>query len=165
MKTNFFIAGLLIFILGSCSVPKYVPPAEYLDVADYGSYIQVITEQRQKIHGELIAVDGDEMIVLEEGKNICQSIPMKDVNKFTIYFAQPKNYGWTIPTYGLASMSHGYAAMFSLPVNLLVTSIVSYNGAKEFRYNNKQLVNITDMSMFARFPGGLPEGITLKDLE
>ncbi len=161
MKTKVSTLFLLISVLfSSCTRQKYLPNSKEIDVNQYGSYIEVYPLNETSVKGELISIDKVELMVLtkQDEKSILKTIPIGRGLKFKLRYARGKRYGWTIPTYTALSFMHGWAAMFSLPVNLAVTILITNSGAQAFTYKNED-IRFEELQMFARFPGGIPEYI------
>jgi hypothetical protein len=167
MKTSLMMAGLLsALFLCSCSPAIYLSKPENIDVNRYGSYIKVVRTAGANIKGELIAVDSTKLVILETlSKGIVLSfVPVGEIKRFKLRYAKPRNYGWSIPVFAAATISHGWFAIISLPVNIMVTSIVTATGATAFTSKNRD-ISYRDLSMFARFPQGIPPGIDLSTLK
>ena len=164
MKTKLILSGIIAVVLNSCTVPRYLPNVKDIDVNPYGSYIVIYQKTGVPVKGELLAIDNNKLIVLLSsfGVNNHISIPVNDIRKFTLHYAQPKNYGWAIPVYTIATLTHGFYAALTLPVNLIVT--ISVAGVKAFTYNNKN-ISLQNIKMFARFPQGLPPGVELSEIK
>lgn len=158
-------------MIGSCTTPAYLPTYDKIDISQYGSYIQVYQVASSiVITGELIAIDSNSLVVLSEMNNKDTNarkpviVPLKDVNRFTLLYAQPRHYGWAIPVYSLATISHGFFAIFTLPFNLIVTFSTTVGGEKAFKYSSKNMT-YDKLKMFARFPQGIPSEIVLADIK
>lgn len=167
MEHKLIILGILLALLNSsCKAPAYLPEAEEIAINEFGSYITVNLLAGQDIEGELITIDNSTLNVLtkENESNQLRSIAMADVKSFKLMYAQPKKYGWTIPVSALVTLSHGYFAVFTAPINLIVTSITTVRGANAFTYTEKSM-SWEDLKMFARFPQGLPPNIEMENLE
>jgi len=59
------------------------------------------------------------------------------IKSYRLKFARSRDYMWTIPVFALATASHGLYFIFSLLVNLIVTTAVAAGTAAAFKYNNK----------------------------
>lgn len=164
MKTNILFIGLLIFLFSSCTTPRYLPSSEQIDVNEYGSYIKITHKTASNIDGELIAIDSNEIVVLSEETKKCVTVPVTEVKHFTLRYAKPKHYGWTIPVFTLATIGHGYFLIFTAPVNLIVTISVTASGEKAFTYSDKDMT-YDKLKMFARFPQGTPPNIDLASIK
>ncbi len=167
MERKLIILGIVLaFLSSSCKAPAYIPEAEEIGVNEFGSYITVNLPEGLQVEGELIAIDSLNIKVLTKEKDIKQfvTIPTADISSFRLTYAQPKQYGLAIPGSALLSISHGYFAIFTLPANIVVTSIITARGAKAFTYSEKHM-SWEDLKMFARFPQGIPNHIEVADIK
>lgn len=160
MESKAFIPLLLLMIVvSSCSAPKYVPESGEIPFSAYGSFIEVQQLTGPNIEGELIAVDSLTMFVLTgDDLRQLQNLPVQNIEKFKLTYAQPANHGWTIPVYTLSTATHGAWLIFTAPINAVVTSLVTARGANAFTYNEKAM-SYEKLRMFARFPQGIPPNI------
>ncbi len=164
MKNKIILTGLLIFILSSCSSLIYLPSSEKINVNENGSFIRINSQTKSSIEGELISIDSNNIIILNAKKNLCETIPLKDVNRFNLRYAKPKHYGWTIPTAIILPAIHGVYSLFTIPINLIVTISVTSSGENAFTYNKKN-ITFDKLKMFARFPQGLPSNIDIANIK
>lgn len=161
MEPRTFIPLLLLIVfVSSCSAPQYVPKVKEIPFSAYGSHIEVEQHTGPGIEGELIAVDSLSMFVLvrNESPGQLQNIPVQNIEKFKLTYAQPASHAWTIPVYTLSTVSHGLWLIFTAPINAVVTSVVTARGANAYTYN-EEAVSYKELSMFARFPQGIPPTI------
>ena len=170
MKNKVTILVLLAIIMSSCTTPAYLPSSDRIDVNQSGSYIKVSRKSNENIEasafvkGELIAIDSNNMVVLSAKTNSCIAVPMNDVKRFELKYARGKHYGWTIPVFSLASIAHGLFGIFTIPVNLIVTTAVTLSGENAFIYKGKN-ITYDQLKMFARFPQGIPSNIDLESIK
>lgn len=165
MKTNLIICAIAISLLCSCATPHYLPEAENIPSSQYGANIKVYRFKAQAIiQGELIAVDSTKIIVRSDATHLCREIPKSEIQRYLVRYAEGYHYGWAIPTYALATFSHGFLLVITMPVNILVTSIITGNAENEFTYKEKHLP-YEQLNMFARFPQGIPPNIKLEDIK
>lgn len=171
MRIKSVLKGLTIAcLLGGCASPKYLPAYDAVDMSEYGSRITVEKTAGQEIKGELIAIDSNSLIILADSNYIKRMnstiiiIPRDEVQKFRLRYARSKNFGWTIPFFGLATFSHGYYLVISAPVNLIITTAITVATASQFEYNEKEMT-WERLKMFARFPQGIPPGINVNSLK
>jgi|WetSurMetagenome_2_1015567.scaffolds.fasta_scaffold06554_2 hypothetical protein len=168
--------GLIILILCGCKTAKYLPQSEAIDINEYGSFINVSLTNKKTINGELLSVkDGILTVLTDSATNKkAVTIPVILVKKFYLLYARPKNYGWTIPVYAASTLLpfpdpagddfmpfHGFFALLTVPINLIVTSTVVRNS---FRYNNAS-ITYEQLKMFARFPQGIPANINITSIK
>jgi hypothetical protein len=165
MKNKTGLLALLLILLGGCNagLPKYLPSADQLGVNEHGSYISLSMQDGPGLQGELIAIDTDSIVVLEKSTQSCVVMPVSGIKRYSLYYAQPKNYAWTIPLYSLVTISHGWFMIISFPVNLISTSIIYREGKNAYRYRANE-ISYESLKMFARFPAGLPPGIDLASI-
>ncbi len=147
-------------------MPGYLPEAEQIGENQYGSYITVNRINDSVVKGELIAIDSTRLIVLVNTDSIkrAETLQTKEISSFTLRYAKPKKYGWTIPVYTLATLFHGFFLALSAPVNLIVTISVTSSGIQAFQYSEKEMT-YEKLKMFARFPQGIPPEIDITSLK
>ncbi|MCX6252386.1 MAG: hypothetical protein NTX61_16760 [Bacteroidetes bacterium] len=163
MKTNLISAlVLLVIFLSACTAPRYVPKTQDLDVNVYGSYIMIKPLQGTKVNGELLAVDTNRLTVLmDSGKQKKVSfIPLKEVKGFTLQYARPKSYWWSVGTFTALCISHGVWAAVTIPVNLIITAGIALGANNDFKYH-KDDITYDQLKIFARFPQGIPADVVL----
>lgn len=156
----------LIFILlwSSCISLKTVPVVDQLPIHVKGSTVKINRIGKSSVTGELIAINEDEIIYLIEKppKHIVTSIHKNLVKSITVILSRASNNrninsreSKLIP---LMSLGHGWWGVFTLPINVAVVFL-----ANRKKYQIK-LNSSEELSKFARFPQGMPEGISLNDL-
>ncbi len=159
--------ALIAFMFAQCaSAPKYVPAKEMITSSVYGSYVVIKNIKNETFKGELLAVDDEKVIMLTHDNDQFEVIEEKiiAIKDFTLRFAQPTDYSWSIPTSFLLSFSHGWFAILSAPVNIFITSSVAASGSSSFTYDKKQ-VSVEDLAKFARFPQGFPPNLSYERIE
>lgn len=164
MKTNVAIYTLFLALLCSCNSHKPLPKSSEIDVFEYGSYIEVRFDKSSTIKGELIALDSNEIVVLNKKTKICETIALEKVKSFTLKYANAPNYGPSIPLLTLLTLSHGYFLLLTAPINLIVTMTVTISGEYDFSYSNKDMT-YEKLKMFARFPQGIPPNIDIEAIK
>jgi hypothetical protein len=163
MKTKLFpVFIFILFAFSGCIVPKYLPKTQVIDVNQYGSYIKINRIQGPNVNGELLAVDTTSLIVFADSskQKIVKIVPVSEVKGFTLRYAQPKNYWWTLFAFPGICVSHGWWAIISVPINLIISAAVSVSAENAFTYS-KNDINYDQLRMFARFPGGIPSNVIL----
>lgn len=157
MKTKkYLLFAFVLVMVSSCYAPKYLPNTNKIDIGVLGSFIKITQNSHNIYAGELIEVNNQQIIILDNVSKEPIAIDKKDVKKFQLFYAQPKNYGAYIPLFILNPLMHGKFAIFTIPFHLLITIPVTVSGANDFTYTNKNLT-YEELKMFARFPQGLPE--------
>jgi hypothetical protein len=164
MKTNIIIITLIILVTAACKTPGYLSSSDQIDINEYGSYIKLFRETADPVMGELIAIDSTEAVVLTAAENRCIVVPMKDIVKFKLRYASSKHYGWTIPLLAVLPLMNGLFAILTMPFHLIVTVSVTASGERAFQYSNKNMT-YDMMTMFARFPQGIPPGIEISSIK
>ncbi len=164
MKTKLILAAAFLGMMSSCITPDYLPTTDNIDVNEHGSYIRLTNKDNTYANGELIAIDTTRVLILNEETLKCDSVPIDRVDYFKLRYAQPKHYGWTIPVFSLFTLTHGVYALFSMPINLIVTTSVTVSGEKAFQYNQDDMT-YERLKMFARFPQGVPPHVDLNTLQ
>ena len=139
MKNDFILFALLFTILQSCTTVSYLPHYSEIGTHPRGSYIKVTNVDLAIIQGELIAIDENRMVVFNDELKKCVSIPNETVKKFNLRYAKPKNYGWSLLVFPLLSLSHGFYAIVTMPINLIVAISVTAAGHSAYTYTQKNL--------------------------
>lgn len=160
-----FLGLVLMLLLSSCKAPAYLPESEDIGTHAFGSYIIIDLNEGKDLEGELISIDEEALLVLpKQGDLQIQNVPTGNIKSFTLMYAQPKNYGWSIPVSVLITASHGVFAVFTAPINIIVTSVVTARGQKAFTYRDQD-ISMEELKMFARFPQGLPPQIEVAEVK
>jgi hypothetical protein len=155
---------LLAVIINGCASPHYLPSSENIGISPYGSNIEISRKEASDINGELIAIDENQIYVLADSESKCITVPLSKVRRFRLRYARPKHYGWTIPLFTLATISHGYFLIITAPLNLIVTVAVTVSGENSFVYNNRK-ITYEELKMFARYPQGIPQNIDIAKIK
>lgn len=166
MLTRLSLFGfILVAAFGYSSAQKELPALDSMAISPYGSHIRIEKYDKEKIEGELIAVDSASIYVLTDqtGTPGAIIVPADQVQHYEIFYARRRNYEWTIPVYSLSTISHGWWLIFSLPVNLIATIMITIGGKRAYRYTEYD-ISYDELKMFARFPQGIPEGVELQDI-
>lgn len=163
MKTKIiFITILITFVSIGCRAPKNLPLPEQVDTYQYGSIVKVRTIENEIYKGELLTVDTIGLLILpaDTTQKDARFIPHSNVKDYIVFYAKPKNYNWAIPIYSITTASHGWFLIFSLPINLIWTSVTSSNAVNAYRYKSK-ILPLNQLRMFSRYPQGLPPAYPL----
>lgn len=163
MRINLFLIVLFGLFTG-CMTPSYLPDAKEIDVNQHGSFINVNKTDTQNVLGELISVDSMNIIVLNEETLKCVAIPRDSIKSYSLSYARPKHYGWSIGVLTVLTIGHGYFAAFTLPANLVGTSVVTTNGELAYKIRDSK-IPFEKLKMFARFPQGIPQNLSLEDIK
>jgi hypothetical protein len=94
----------------------------------------------------------------------CVTVYIDEVKRFVLRYAKPKHYEWTIPLGIINPFIHGYYALITLPMHLIVTITESTLGENAFKYSDKNMT-YGKLRMFARYPQGIPPEIDLTSIK
>ena len=162
-------------LIASCTTPRYLEGASTHHLSPHGSYLTVKvnpninntgTNNGTSFKGELIQIDDINLYLLTENKEKKEitTISLGDIKKYSLRYARAKSYGWTIPLYTAFTLSHGLFLIFTLPINLIATTWIFVNANNDYLFTSKDL-KIEELYKYARFPQGLPEGVSLEELK
>ena len=155
----------MVLIWGSgCSSQKKLPTHQQIGTHPYGAYIVAVQISTHETKGELIAVDSNQLIILQKHSETCVAIPLNQITVYKIRYARSNNKAWIIPFFTLSTVIHGFIAIITAPLNLIVTSAVIINDRNELSYTHKN-ISYEQLKMFARFPQGIPDGVKLEDIK
>lgn len=167
MGPRLFILIILMTLPSvGCKAPAYLPEPENVGNNEFGSHITIHLLEGSEVEGELISIDEGSLIILtqKKGMNQLRNVSIEQIRNFRLMYAEPASYGATIPVSALISLSHGYFALITAPVNLAVTGITTTRATRAFTYDQED-ISWDELKMFARFPQGLPSNIKVTDLE
>jgi len=167
MKTKpafLLLHALFVLLLGSCQTAKYLPDSTEIGFGLYGGQVELRKTDKQFLTGELIALDSTSLLIRQDANKGCVQVPIAEVNNFTLRYARPKKYWWSVPVYTLVTLSHGFFLVYSAPANAIATSTVAITGENAYQYSQKQLT-YDQLRMFARFPQGMPPGVKPEELK
>lgn len=164
------ITGMLaLFTVGCASTTapsKWLSPPQETQRLAYGGWISINYQNDRtpsEVHGELIAVHPDSVLVLTV--NHLFAIPLNKITKAKLT-AFDANTGplalWSVVG-TLSTLSHGVGLIISAPVWIITgtaaTSAQSY--IPQLSFPKKSW---TEFRPFARFPNGLPPGLERQTL-
>lgn len=170
MKTRLLLSFIILILLfTACSYPAFLPPASLADKHPNGAYIQLRTKTGDRHYGELIAADTTNLYILlsPEYHSIkkCIKVPAKDVERYKVRLVRPKNYTSAVILFPLATpFIHGILSVVSAPINLLVTASVAASSHNSFVFKANE-APLPSLYRFARFPGGIPDGVALSSIQ
>jgi hypothetical protein len=158
------LSFVFFILLIGCKSHEYLPKPAEIGTSTHGAYIQSYLDDGTRFSGELIAIDSIHIIVLSEKDQQCKQYPTKELGRYSLRYAQSKNYAWTIPVFSLLTLMHGYIAVFTFPVNLITTIAVTVGAQDAFVYKKSDMP-VDKLHLFARFPQGLPKGLALSEIK
>lgn len=153
MKRILIVLTGIILISGCATTYNYLPEMDELSSSPYGSYISVRTAEYGSFKGELLAVEGDTLVIGDLNKPQYQKVDSKLVNYSFIQFGKYK----TFVLAPVISISHGLWMIFTVPINAIVALSLSTADRVESRFYNPDLKTVY---VYARYPQGLPEGFS-----
>ncbi len=159
------LVALFVLLIQACSLPSGLPAPEELPYHTRGAQIRVSTAFSEHLYGELIAVNGEELLVLphDKRKEGLVAFQLEDLHSFRVYYAEGPDLLWAVIVYSLTSFSHGVWFVISLPVNLVATSVLRSGAVSEYILRPKDITP-DELRRFARFPQGIPEHIDEKSI-
>lgn len=172
MKINYYSIVILLGLImaSSCKGPEGLPLPSEMPFQGTGAHIRIEQTNRQYVQGELIASNERGVYVLSRFANPEQIVEKElkfllwhEVKAYTLHYAKGKNHNWRIPVYTLSTISHGFFLVFTLPINLIVTSIAAANATNEYALRKTELPHM-ELWRYARFPQGVPDGLALEDI-
>jgi hypothetical protein len=167
MKNLHYVLILSVtFMCCSCAPVAYLPTSDKIGEYQYGSYIHIRTIEKTSLKGELIAVNAYYVYLLNNnaGRRL-DSVAREQITDFKIKFANSNTglYAASIPLSALVTITHGFYLVFTLPLNVITTSIVAIDAGKAFEIS-KNSIRWDDLSMYARFPQGIPANVRKQDI-
>ena len=96
-------------------------------------------------------------------KNICSAIPRELVNGFDLQYAKPHMNYWTTPASLVLSLSHGFFVAPSMLFNWAFTA-GTRSQLRSMSFSDEAEMSIDALHPFARFPRGLPQGVTKNNI-
>ncbi len=165
---------LLLFILiqaVSCSVPRGLPAPEELPYETKGAAFYVKLHDGTEYRGELIASDAVALYVLPEAnqhpnrrrQTSVEQIPWDAIDNYRVYYAHGKSLALFPPLYAVMTLSHGWFSILTMPVNLIATITAHITSQHEHVLRKKDIAPEA-LSLFARFPQGIPPNVSLGDI-
>lgn len=173
LALKLLLAAAIAIFSGCASVQApsgYLPAASETQWDVHGGWITVEYSDRGTIStadGEFIAFQDSVIYVLTESEPV--SIRCKEVRSasFDIYSKKTGLFaGWTLLG-SVSVLSHGYFAVFSLPLWLLtgIPSTISESLDGRYAENTPTIYWWQSISKFSRFPQGIPKQVDLRELK
>ncbi len=159
----FFVLALSVFTLSGCVNNAKLPKYNEIGSHPYGVIIEMAYRSDEFLTGELIAVNDSNVYILSSNYKTCMEIPKKQIKYYEIQFAQPKHYGLSMLLLPFSTISHGYFALLTFPINFVATTIITATSEYNYTIRDKKL-KYEQLHMYARFPQGIPDGVRLTDI-
>lgn len=153
---------IALLLLGCASTPRVprdydLAPAERM-YSGHGSWVFVSQRDGETLQGELLAVDGERIVILPLSPARAREIPVKDVRAVKVSRhsgGAGDAIGWAFAG-TVSTVSHGFFLLLSAPVWIVTGAVSSHSAVNEVVLDcpptDPQLRN------WARFPQGLPAG-------
>jgi hypothetical protein len=166
-RTICYAAALLAAGSGGCwSVPNARRPAQEVAITSgKGATAHVELVGGADLWGELVAVGDGQIWILSSGSRL-KTLSLPSVQRVTlgVFWSNPTGYAAWTSLGALSTLSHGGFLIFSLPIWLLTgipSSIYESNrGVVEYPTQPTRVLRL-----YARFPQGIPAGVTAADVE
>jgi len=158
------LTGLIIGF-SSCSGIHKLPEPNEVGATKYGSIIRLQTAFGVTLQGELIAVTDSSIFFLS--KYGLTEMKPHEIRNPELRVSMTHSKLNTINIWGsinpLTTLAHGWFLIFTLPANLLVSTITMSSAGRSYYYIpllDYDLMQV--LPKFARFPQGFPEGLDLR---
>lgn len=157
-----FAAALVIACVHNDNPDPRNPSADEISRSGYGGWI-VVHRATDELSGELIAIDQTGIWIYPPSRDVLWKVRSEAVRSAEVYLWAHSLDSWRFLG-GLLSISHGFWGLITLPLWLGVSSSIvnGENDAAMVRYPDKPW---NQLSMWARFPQGLPANITRESLK
>ena len=171
---------VLLIICYSCQVNKNLPLTKDVDNFPYGAQAQLVHKDNLKLNfeknvreliAEIIAIKYDTIYLKSSlRERPVYAIHKDQINKMNILFSltsdNPEQFAIWATMLCLITISHGVFAPFTLPLNLIIGANTAEGAAQSsFATSYPDKISWEDLKKFARFPQGLPEGVTVYSLK
>jgi hypothetical protein len=166
---RFSIGGALACAAcASNTVPKgWLPKPEEAPAAAYGGWIELAYQEGQidrRMDGELIAVSGDSVWVLNERGGLVLATASVKKGKLTAYAAEKGRMATWTGLGAVATISNGGFLLLTAPMWIIGGSVAT-GGESRAPERKSPPLSWVELAPFARFPQGMPVGIELTGLQ
>ncbi len=153
----------------SCSTVKApsgtVPVRNALATDAFGGWIELsLITPKDSISGEFIATCNDSLYIMDRGEVKIYPISNIRLARLVIFKNMSGAFGaWTF--FGsLFTISNGGFLIFTLPATLIMGIATTIGEAKRLNFLDYPSNSFENLSKYARFPQGIPEGLNIADL-
>jgi hypothetical protein len=163
-----FVIGLIV-LLNSCSSVKAplgtVPVRNALATDTFGGWIELsLISPKDSISGEFIATSNDSLYIMDRGEVKIYAVSNISLARLVIFKNMSSTFGaWTFLG-SLLTISNGAFLLFTLPTTLIMGISTTIGEAKRINFLDYPSNSIENLSKYARFPQGIPEGLNIADL-
>lgn len=157
-----------LVVLGACGGnPRPTPPTiEMMERQGLGGQVVVTTHSGAAVNGELIAVDAARVYVLQRPlrPGAFVAIDLRSISSANLFRYEPQG---GLGTWGLvgalSTLSHGFVLVLSAPTWLVTAGVVS-GFEQDHIVMSYPKTTWREISMWARFPQGLPPNVDERSL-
>jgi hypothetical protein len=132
------------------------PTLEYMQQKGYGGWIEVTDRDDKVTRGELLAIDNRAIWIntVADGTQVINLYAVRRAELFTY------KSDWGFGAWGalgvLSSATHGFLAIFSMPIWILSSSLAAAAESSHVRLRLPE-DEVEDLAKWARFPQGMPK--------
>lgn len=170
MKQKYIISSLLVLALlaNACTtINTTLPKPAELNEYTKGMWMECDITDGTKIEGEILVLD-DKQVLLLTKTDLTKTVSKNVISKARIDFSLTTNYPEKLKSADLIpllTISHGVYMFITLPINLaIVVPTVSTHRRGSYAAEYPLEIAWEEISKFARFPQGVPEGIDYTQL-
>tara|TARA_R110002050_G_scaffold144363_2_gene269895 strand:- start:15651 stop:16169 length:519 start_codon:yes stop_codon:yes gene_type:complete len=169
IKRLIYLIVLFFFILVACRNYNYLPSQNEFKTSPLGSYIVLYYQSPDgpkgliQIEGELIAVSNDSIYILDK-LNSCEAISRDSVKTFELQHVKPRISHWTTAGFMAWSLTHGVLAPGTAFLNFIAVNTI-HETIRRNSFNDELELAVNELLPFARFPRGLPDGVSKVDIK
>jgi len=152
----------LVACAGNTAPAGFLVPPRLAQTEAYGGWVELLVTGGARVDGELIAVTADSVWVLGTASVV---VPVANVRqgKLTTTNAEVGNVAGATGLGVVSTISNGILLVFTMPLWIIVGTAAgsSQSYAPERRVPP---LHWAELNGFARFPQGLPDGVSLASL-
>ena len=152
----------LVACAGNTAPAGFLVPPRLAQTEAYGGWVELLVTGGARVDGELIAVTADSVWVLGTASVV---VPVASVRqgKLTTTNAEVGNVAGATGLGVVSTISNGILLVFTMPLWIIVGTAAgsSQSYAPERRVSP---LHWAELNGFARFPQGLPDGVSLASL-
>jgi hypothetical protein len=162
------VPSALLCLMGACASnsapPHWLPKPAQATSEVYGGWIELeVLKGARRIEGELLAVSDDSVWILARGGGQVVATARVKGGKLTGY----QSAAGSVATYTvlgtLSTVFNGFGLAFTAPMWILGGSIAAGSEARA-AVRRVPPLRWKDLAPWARFPQGMPDGVTLESL-
>ncbi|MDX8341251.1 hypothetical protein SLH46_18775 [Draconibacterium sp. IB214405] len=170
MKRNYIKISLIVLCLltSTCkTISTNLPKPANLQEYTKGMWMECEITDGSKAEGEILVID-DKQVLLLTSYGLTKTVNKNVITKARIDFSLTTNYPEKLQAADfipVLAISHGVFMVITLPINLMiVVPTVSTHRRGSYAVEYPAKISWGEISKFARFPQGVPEGIDYTQL-